>query len=964
MQLPFSTLIFMTSTSTRRLNIGMIGFGPFSQFLAKTMVKQGHLIRATSRSDYSAHLGAHFFRDMEEFMGLEHDVIMICTSILSVSEVVKSIPFHCLKKPTLFVDVLSVKEHPRQILLQEVPEDSDLVCTHPMFGPESGKEGWKDLNFMYERVRVRDEDLCSSFLKIFECEGCKMIEMTCEEHDRLAAQSQFVTHTIGRILSEMQITNTPIDTKGFEKLVQVKKSISNDSFDLYSGLFIHNRFAKQQMKNLESALQRVKGSLEARMKKDEGSDIMALLVLNVKIYEVLFALVFSVLMVIHLFSRMGGRKQKKKINLDWATKESCVSFNHSAPAKNLRKTDLGAVIFGTTNNTINECLSRQLFGLPVGHYSYIKNIKQGLVLFLFNYSDRKLHGIFEAAGPGQLNIDRYAWVADGNDTGYTRYPAQVKICVRQLCHPLSEEQFQPIIAPNYYESKHFHFELDHDQTKKLVALFTSSPMNSSISTKWKNLYASLSATSKRQECKAPMITDLRQELPENVNQITKVSYASALGQTTTTVSSSKPTGKWSALFTSESGYETINDNERGQESQHVGTSSGQTREVDSSPHANTTRDELPLNQECADKGDFLQADTWEESHWVDEAEWDQTWASDLNPQANTTTTNAYVMQGNTWEESEHISPTSCEVKHGQPSDVIGQHFTNSSSPQPLDGILDFNLSLSTEMIGSGVVENHKKDSSLVPKRLVETSTNLQTLVAKLTQEFEEIKGSRLKEIVKINRLEQELDASKLEIQQLRNRVSILESGSRSIVDPAKWIPRPPLYWKNINVAGASIKDRLFVVGGANGPHYSSEVEYLDMNIGKWFPARSMQSKRSAPAAAELNNVLYVSGGYDGVSYLSSVERFDPREEAWCKIPNMNARKGCHSMVVLNEKLFTIGGFSEDRYLATVEYLDTRMGAWVEAESMNVSRGNFGAFVLGGKLLNVTRREVVGRLLLI
>ncbi|PWA80635.1 NAD(P)-binding domain-containing protein [Artemisia annua] len=50
-------------------------------------------------------------------------------------------------------------------------EDSDLVCTHPMFGPESGKDGSKDLNFMYERVRVRDEDLCSSFPRIFEHKG-------------------------------------------------------------------------------------------------------------------------------------------------------------------------------------------------------------------------------------------------------------------------------------------------------------------------------------------------------------------------------------------------------------------------------------------------------------------------------------------------------------------------------------------------------------------------------------------------------------------------------------------------------------------------------------------------------------------------------------------------------------------------------------------------------------------------
>ncbi|KAD7480164.1 hypothetical protein E3N88_03300 [Mikania micrantha] len=221
-------------STTRRLNIGFIGFGSFAQFLAKTMMKQGHLIRATSRSDYSAHLGPHFFRYEQH------------------------LPEH--------------SNHCKLLSVTEVPEDSDLLCTHPMFGPESGKEGWKNLNFMYDRVRVRDEDLCSSFLRIFETEGCKMIEMSCEEHDKLAAQSQFVTHTIGRILSEMQITNTPIDTKGFEKLVQVKESTANDSLDLYIGLFIHNRFAEQQMKNLEGALQRVKGSLEAKMEEEDGRE--------------------------------------------------------------------------------------------------------------------------------------------------------------------------------------------------------------------------------------------------------------------------------------------------------------------------------------------------------------------------------------------------------------------------------------------------------------------------------------------------------------------------------------------------------------------------------------------------------------------------------------------------------------------------------------------------------------------
>ncbi|KAK2982456.1 hypothetical protein RJ640_026299 [Escallonia rubra] len=187
-----------SSPSQRSLTVGIIGFGPFAQFLAETMVKQGHSLRATSRSDYSelcVHLGISFFRDMEAFLASDNDVLLLCTSILSLSEVVKSIPFRCLKRPTLFADVLSVKQHPREVLLQ----------------------------------------------------GCKMLEMTCEEHDKLAARSQFLTHTIGRILSELEIEPTCIDTLGFKKLVQLKESTMRDSFDLFSGLYIHNRFAKQQV---------------------------------------------------------------------------------------------------------------------------------------------------------------------------------------------------------------------------------------------------------------------------------------------------------------------------------------------------------------------------------------------------------------------------------------------------------------------------------------------------------------------------------------------------------------------------------------------------------------------------------------------------------------------------------------------------------------------------------------------
>jgi prephenate dehydrogenase len=43
-------------------------------------------------------------------------------------------------------------------MLEHLPPDSDILCTHPLFGPESGKYSWQSLPFLYEKIRVEDFD--------------------------------------------------------------------------------------------------------------------------------------------------------------------------------------------------------------------------------------------------------------------------------------------------------------------------------------------------------------------------------------------------------------------------------------------------------------------------------------------------------------------------------------------------------------------------------------------------------------------------------------------------------------------------------------------------------------------------------------------------------------------------------------------------------------------------------------
>lgn len=270
-------------TPRQRLKIGVYGFGNFGQFLAKTMSKF-HQVRATSRTDYSAaaaQLDCAYYSSttqLEQFFdGL--DVVILCVSILSFEKVMQSIPKHLLEK-LVIVDVLSVKTHPKQLLLKELPASSSILCTHPMFGPESGKYSWRGLPMMYEKVRVLSSahaQIMESFLRIFEDEMCRMLELSCESHDEFAASSQFLTHLTGRVLGVQGVKNTPIDTRGFKNLVRLVEDTCKDSFDLFQGLYEFNPNSETQIQKFQDSLTEVAQLLKqkATPKPTTGGETMA-----------------------------------------------------------------------------------------------------------------------------------------------------------------------------------------------------------------------------------------------------------------------------------------------------------------------------------------------------------------------------------------------------------------------------------------------------------------------------------------------------------------------------------------------------------------------------------------------------------------------------------------------------------------------------------------------------------------
>ncbi|KAF9616412.1 hypothetical protein IFM89_029666 [Coptis chinensis] len=144
-------------------------------------------------------------------------------------------------------------------------------------------------------------------------------------------------------------------------------------------------------------------------------------------------------------------------------------FKTLPPSESLPRSEIiGGYIFVCNNDTMQENLQRQLFGLPPRYRDSVRVITPGLPLFLYNYSNHQLHGVFEASSFGGANIDPTAW-GDKKCPGESRFPAQVKVVTRKICNPLEEDSFRPIL--HHYDGPKFRLELSVPEALALLDVF-------------------------------------------------------------------------------------------------------------------------------------------------------------------------------------------------------------------------------------------------------------------------------------------------------------------------------------------------------------------------------------------------------------------------------------------------------------------------------------------------------------
>lgn len=241
--------------------IGIIGFGRFGRLAASVLKKDLTVKVYKFREDdeqVARGIGLEAV-NLETAAGC--DYVLLCTPISVTENVIKRITKY-IKPGALVMDACSVKVYPCKWLKKYLPKHSEIMGTHPMFGPTTSRfdlkrQEWqiKDKQVVLCPLRVGKERV-KRIEKYLRGLGLRTIQATPAEHDRQNAYTLGLVHFLGRGLKASGVKEQEIYTPGFADLLRITPHTTGDNWQLFYDMHNYNPYAADvRLKFLKSCIE-------------------------------------------------------------------------------------------------------------------------------------------------------------------------------------------------------------------------------------------------------------------------------------------------------------------------------------------------------------------------------------------------------------------------------------------------------------------------------------------------------------------------------------------------------------------------------------------------------------------------------------------------------------------------------------------------------------------------------------
>lgn len=235
------------------MEIGIVGFGRFGRFAAE-ILRKDFPVSVFDRKTPCAQSGLRFATLREV---ARKPCLLLCVPISQMERLCRRLG-PLLSPGQLVVDTCSVKEEPLRLMLDHFPKSVEVLGTHPLFGPETGRHGISGLEVVLCPGRC---DRVGKVQRYLEEMGLKVTVTTATEHDRAMARTQALFHFLSQGFSRMNVDADTLATPGPAQLLRAFEDVRGDSRQLFRDLQQMNRFAPAQRKKLLDRLVALDSSL-------------------------------------------------------------------------------------------------------------------------------------------------------------------------------------------------------------------------------------------------------------------------------------------------------------------------------------------------------------------------------------------------------------------------------------------------------------------------------------------------------------------------------------------------------------------------------------------------------------------------------------------------------------------------------------------------------------------------------
>ena len=240
-------------------SIGLLGFGAFGRLVARHL--QPHLplvVFDPTRPAEADPSGRGLIPgDIAEVAAC--DIVILAVPVDALAEAIATLRPH-LRSGTVVLDVGSVKIEPTRLLLAGLPNDVEIIGTHPLFGPQSAREGLEGLKIALCPIRGDSVRRIAAFLR--RALELDVILTTPDAHDRDMALVQGLTHLVAKILVRMEPMPRRMTTRSFELLMQATEMVRHDAPGVFLAIEQANPHARAVRERFFAHAQALTNALE------------------------------------------------------------------------------------------------------------------------------------------------------------------------------------------------------------------------------------------------------------------------------------------------------------------------------------------------------------------------------------------------------------------------------------------------------------------------------------------------------------------------------------------------------------------------------------------------------------------------------------------------------------------------------------------------------------------------------